>query len=198
MIELEIKSNRKEIVADMSRYVGEQQKAVVRALNKTAISARAEASKEVRLAGYNLKASAIKASFSIKKANADNLVVVLKATGSPIALINYGANQTKAGVSFKVKAGRQVMRHAFIATMKNGHVGVFERVGNARIKGAKGSKILMNGKRGRANLPIKELYGPSIPDTLGNSVVSKAIMKKINETFPKILAAELNFISLKG
>jgi len=81
--------------------------------------------------------------------------------------------------------------------MSNGHIGVFERTG-AAINGAKGKKIGKRGKPIRANLPIKELFGPSIPTALSNSAVEKAIMAKIREYFPKVLAAELNYISLKG
>lgn len=194
-MQLSVKSNVKEITAGLSRVIGNQQKAVVRALNKTAEQARTAASQEVRSAGYNIKVSAIKKSFSITRATGKNLVVVLRATGKPIAMINYSARQTKSGVSINVKTGRQTLRHAFIATMKSGHQGVFERIGAARVKGA---KIVKGGKRKRPNTPIKELFGPSIPMALGNDVVQQAIMKKIKEKFPKVLAAELNYLSLKG
>jgi hypothetical protein len=45
-----------------------------------------------------------------------NLVVVLKSTGRPVALSNYGARQAKSGVRVQVNAGRTMLRHAFIAT----------------------------------------------------------------------------------
>jgi len=193
-IKLDIKTNGKDIAASITRYVAGQQKAVVRALNKTAEQARTAASREVSSVGYNIKASAVKKSFSIKRASSDNLVVVLKATGLPIAIINYGARQSKSGISINVKNGRQILGHAFIATMKNGHRGVFERVGIARTRG----KVVVRGKKRRANFPIKELFGPSIPVALGNTAVETAIMNLIKEKFPKILAAELNFLRLKG
>ncbi|KAJ3472392.1 hypothetical protein NLI96_g13358 [Meripilus lineatus] len=98
-----------------------------------------------------MKASAIKRSFSIKRATANTLLVTLQATGAPIAVINYSARQTGSGVSVNVKTGRKILKHAFIASMKNGHKGVFVR------SGGKGSK----------RLPIKELYGPSIPTAAG-------------------------------
>jgi hypothetical protein len=77
--------------------------------------------------------------------------------------------------------------------MANGHQGVYERVGIARA----GGKITRGGKSRRANLPIKELFGPSIPMALGNDKVESAIMNKIKEKFPKILASELNYLRLK-
>jgi Prophage minor tail protein Z (GPZ) len=187
MLKLSVNADVKGISAGLQRYVGEQQKALVRALNKTAIQARAAAPKAVRSAGYNIKASAIKGRFVIDKARPVRLVVMLKATGLPIALINYGARQNKGGVSVQVKAGRQVLRHAFIATMRNGHRGVFQRVGTGH------KTVKRNGKMVRTGLPIKELYGPSIPQSLANDVVEKAITAKIREKFPQILRHELAF-----
>ncbi|ALS63646.1 phage tail protein [Pandoraea apista] len=187
MLSLNVRADVKGITADLSRYLGEEKKAVVRALNKTANQARTEASKEVRAVGYNIKASAIKKSFAIKRASAGNLVVTLKATGRPIGLINYGARQGGGGVSVQVKSGRKVLKHAFIASMPNGHRGVFERTG----KGHK--KVVRNGKVMRSGLPIKELFGPSIPQSLANDAVEKAVMAKIRQKFPQILKHELAF-----
>jgi hypothetical protein len=191
MLKLDVRADVKGITASLSRYVGEQQKAVVRALNKTAMQARTAAAQEVRGAGYNIKSSAIKNSFSITKAAQGRLVVVLKSTGRPVALINYGARQGKNGVSVQVKAGRSVLRHAFIATMPNGHRGVFERTGKQH------KKVMRNGKGIRTGLPIKELFGPSIPQSLANDAVEKALMTKIRQKFPQILKHELAFVAAK-
>lgn len=141
----------------------------------------------MRGAGYNIKASAIKRSFSIQHVKVGNLVVTLESTGQPTALINYGARQGKGGVSVQVKTGRKVLRHAFIATMPNGHRGVFERTGNQH------KKVVRNGKTVRSGLPIKELFGPSIPKSLSNDAVEKALMAKIKQKFPQILRHELAF-----
>jgi hypothetical protein len=191
MLKLNVNADVKGITASLTRYVGEQQKAVVRALNKTAMQARTAAAQEVRGAGYNIKSSAIKSSFSITKAARGRLVVVLKSTGRPVALINYGARQGKNGVSVQVKASRSVLRHAFIATMPNGHRGVFERTGKQH------KKVMRNGKAIRSGLPIKELFGPSIPQSLANDAVEKALMAKIRQKFPQILKHELAFIASK-
>lgn len=191
MLSLNVRSDVRGIISDLSRYVGDEKKAVVRALNKTADQARTEAAKEVRAVGYNIKASAIKKSFSIKRASAGNLVVILKATGRPIGLINYGARQGKQGVSVQVKSGRKVLRHAFIASMPNGHRGVFERTGREH------KKVVRNGKVMRSGLPIKELFGPSIPQSLANDAVEKAVMAKIRQKFPQILKHELAFAAAK-
>ncbi|ACC71070.1 phage tail protein [Paraburkholderia phymatum] len=191
MLKLNVHADVKGVATSLTRYVGEHQKAVVRALNKTAMQARTAAALEVRSAGYNIKSSAIKSSFAVQRASRGKLVAVLKSTGRPVALINYGARQGKNGVSVQVKAGRTVLRHAFIATMRNGHKGVFERTGKTH------KKVMRNGKVVRSGLPIKELFGPSIPQSLANDAVQKALMKKIREKFPQILKHELAFIASK-
>jgi Prophage minor tail protein Z (GPZ) len=190
MLNLQVKADTKGITASLKQFVANHQKAVVRALNKTALQARTEAVRDVRGAGYNIRAGDIRKSFKIKRANGNRLVVELVSTGAPIAVIAYGARQTKSGVSIQVKNGRQILRHAFIATTKSGHRGVFERVGPARVKGAKGK---VRGRVRRLNLPIKELFGPSIPQSLANEAVNKAIMKKIAEVYPRLLQHEIAF-----
>ncbi|WP_277187662.1 phage tail protein [Caballeronia sp. BR00000012568055] len=167
-------------------------RAIVRALNKTAAQARTGASKAVRASGYNIKASAIKKSFSIERATPGRLSVTLRATGAPVTLINYGATQTKRGVSVRVKNGRKLLRHAFIATMPNGHKGVFEREGTGH------KLITKNGRSYMSGLPIRELYGPSIPDALSNDAVQKALAQTIADKYPAILAHELAWLAAKG
>jgi hypothetical protein len=64
-----------------------------------------------------LKSSRIKKDFSIKKANYGDISGSLKATGEPVGLINFGANQTQKGVSVKVlkSSSRSLIKHAYIA-----------------------------------------------------------------------------------
>jgi len=194
-VNIDITTNGADVIADVRRFARDaSSKAVVRALNKTAAQARTEGSRAVRNAGYNIKSSAIKKSFSIKRATPSNLEVRLVATGRPIPLINYGARPTKRGVMVTVKGGRTLFRHAFIAKMKNGHKGVFERVGAALTK----QKRDVGGRLRRINTPIQELYGPSIPNSLANGAVTAALMRKIEQKFPEILAHELDWLERQG
>jgi hypothetical protein len=76
-------------------------------VNTTVDQARTAASVEVCVAGYNLKASVIP--FFAKRATSSNLVATLKATGPPIALINYSTRASKTGgVKVNVKTGSTV------------------------------------------------------------------------------------------
>ncbi|WP_434107650.1 phage tail protein [Paraburkholderia caffeinilytica] len=189
MAGLSVRATTREITAGASPNPKDDIRAIVRALNRTAAQARTGGARMVRASGYNLKASAIRRSFSIERATPSRLAVTLRATGRPVALINYGATQTKKGVTVRVKNGRRTLRHAFIATMPNGHKGVFERTGRGHRKVTKDGRVYMSG------LPIRELYGPSIPDALLNDAVQKALTNLIAGKYPAILAHELAWLA---
>lgn len=165
-------------------------KAIARALNKTATTARAQAGRNIRDAGYGIKVGAVKDAISIRRASPTELRSVVRATGRPIPLIKYSARQTAKGVTVAVKNGRKLITHAFIATMGSGHKGVFIRTGNAHKKVRKNGRVIQSG------LPIKELFGPSIPSAFANDVVQEAVIGAIRDRFPVVLRQELKFIGV--
>jgi hypothetical protein len=74
----------------------------------------------------------------------DGMVWVMGVSGKEIPLAKYPARQTKRGVSVLVNKGkRKLVRHAFLATMKSGHTGVWFREGKKRlpIKHALSSRV---------------------------------------------------------
>lgn len=167
-----------------------ESKAVPRALNKMADQVKVQAAREIRDAGYGLKVAAIKKAIGIKRANAGAVVAVVKATGQPVAIINYSARPVKNGVTVSVKNGRKLIRGAFIATMPSGHTGVYERVGDRH------KKVTRNGKAQWRGLPIKEVYGPSIPSAFMNDKVQSALLDAVHEKFPKLLQHEIEYMRL--
>lgn len=183
-------------VQDIAKSFGNMQekvltKATVSAINKTAQQAKTQAARAIRDAGYGLKVSDIKKAIEMKRAGPDRMIAVVKATGRPIGLIKYGARETKTGVSVQVKGTRKVVRGAFIATMPNGHTGVYERIGKGH------AKVIKNGKASWHGLPIKELFGPSIPSAFINQLVQAALDSLVRDNFPKNFKRELNYLNLK-
>jgi Prophage minor tail protein Z (GPZ) len=162
-------------------------KAIPRALNKTATTARAEAARAIKDAGYGMKIGAIKNAISILRASDGELIVYIRATGRPLPLIAFGARQVLGGVSVQVKHGRKVIKNAFIATMKSGHKGVFQRVDGSR-------HISRRVRRGGPQLPIKELYGPSIPSQFTSQAIRDAIARTARDRFPIVLKQELKYV----
>lgn len=150
--------------------------ATVRALNKAAGNMRTEASKTVRQR-RNLKAAVIKQAMRIYRATRTALSAELVATGRPIPLRDYGAKQGRAGVTVRIeprKGRRPLVRH-------------------------KGNKAFAVGKFGdhiyaretERRLPIKKLFGPSIPTALTSQAIKDAIMKVGAVAFRRRLGEEL-------
>ncbi len=134
MLKVSVKADIADALKAFDVAIEDAAKAIPRALNKTARTARAQAAREIRSAGYGMKVAAIKKAISIRKASRSELTAMLKANGRPIPLIQYGARQTKAGVTVAVLNGRKLIKSAFIATMPTGHKGVFLRVGTSTEK----------------------------------------------------------------
>ena len=168
----------------------EAKKAIVRALNRAAKSVQVQAAREIREAGYNLKASRIKKALTVRQANANVLQAGIRAIGRPISLYEYGARSTSKGVSVNVKGGRKLIKHAFIATMPTGHTGVFMRKPGV-IQGKRGKMI-------QARALGHELFGPAIPSMFVSEIVTRAMTSKLNEQFPKELDHELGRLRARG
>lgn len=119
-------------------------------------------------------------SFSVIKASPKSSTPAAKVivSGRPVALGKYShkpkrtmGGKTKNGVRINV-AGKEVhFRHAFVAKMPTGHIGIFERV--------RGNKT-RSGKE-----QLKEFFGPSIPQLAGRKNIEKVITEKAQERFNK-------------
>ena len=165
-------------------------RAVVRAVNKVAAQVKTQSAREIRDAGYGMKISDIKKAITVFRANRGLVVATVKAKGRPIGLIKYGARQTSTGVRVNVKDGAKFIRGAFIATMSNGHTGVYVREND-------GSERGMRIPKKKHGMPIRELFGPSIPKAFINQRVRENLVAYIRDRFPTVLAQEVRFENLK-
>lgn len=168
-------------------------KAVVRSLNKVCAQAKTQASREIRDAGYKIKAAEIKKALEAIKASSSRKTAVLRAIGRPLNLIYFDARPVKNGVTVSVKNGRKLIPGAFIATYK-GKLGVYERKPGP---GFRRKYVDMHGKPNWSQLPIKNCWGPSIPTAFISDAVQGALVKLIQEKFPDILKHEIEFLKLK-
>lgn len=185
-ITVTVKHNMSNLLMELELSATEMRDtAAVRALNKMADQVKVQASRAVREAGYGLKAADIKKGLRVRRASQGSKRASVVANGRPIALINYSARQTSKGVTVAVQKGRKLIPGAFIATMPSGHQGVF-----VRQPGGKHRKVSTKGKASWHQLPIRELFGPSVPDGLANKAVQDALLQLITERFPKLLEHE--------
>lgn len=72
-----------------------------------------------------------------------------------------------------------LFRHAFVAKMKNGHTGIFERTG---------------GMTSHDKDELEELFGPSVAQMLGNQEVAEKLSAEAMEKFEDRLDHEINAI----
>jgi len=176
-------------------------KVLSRAINDTLAGVKTDASTEIRSI-ITAKKSAVDATFRTVKATIAHLSGLVSSSGPPLPLIKFSANQTKAGVSVQVKRKnpRSVLKGAFIATVRSsnqaesgssGHKGVFWR----EYHGAKVPvKKIAYGKLPRKyRLPMKQLFGPRIPDILGDDPVMTAVLSKADDRIHKAVEKELNY-----
>ena len=151
--------------------------AAARALNKTAVSAKAVAIKTLATQ-IGITQRQVRPSLFLHKANPGQLTAVLgvlSAKPLPLLALDPKAKQTPSGVSTRGPGGvRRTIPGAFIATMPTGHRGIFMR-------------------RGKARLPLRELTGPSISKVFLETKVQQAVAKTVEERWPIVLAQEINY-----
>jgi hypothetical protein len=177
MLRLDIRGDLEEVKRSLNDL--QQRKvpnAAARALNKTIGNVRTQASKSIR-EERALSAKVVRDALTVQKATKAKLVASLTASGRPIPLREYQARAGKRGVTVKVSpGGRKLVEHAgnkaFALAKFGGHI--YARTGKER-------------------LPIKKLYGPSIPATFLKEKVMSAMDKVGGENWPKRFAEELRF-----
>jgi len=170
-----------EILKKCSLLANETQinKAISRAAKRAADTAKAESVRQLS-SEYTLPAAEIRGTITARNI-ANDIGAVMDISSAPFALTKFKGvtpNKTmppaKGPVVAKVKkSGGAAMKRAFVAKMKSGHIGVYER-------------------EGEKNLPIDQHFGPSTPGMFkANETVNEAVMKLAGETFDKRVQHEL-------
>ncbi len=156
-------------------------KAIVNAVNRAAQGARTDAVKKAR-ERYYVKAKDVRKTIELKRATYENQAAIVRAEGSPLALSKFRitprqppARRRKKPVKAKVLrgGGGGEIPGAFVAQMESGHIGVFVRAGKPR-------------------LPIKEKFGPSVPQMLEHESVTEYVEERAREILEQRFEHELN------
>jgi Prophage minor tail protein Z (GPZ) len=142
------------------------------ALNETAELGEAKAT-QVLAGMMGLPESVIDDAFTIERARVGALEADLVCSGKAIKMIVFKPTWSRQeGVVLHIAGKDEHYRHSFITTVRHGHEGVFER-------------------KGRERLPIRELYGPSVPGMMARSDVLPVVVDAIQAGLPEMLAAEI-------
>jgi hypothetical protein len=154
----------------------------------------------------NTTKKVIRDSIQVKKATWSALSGVTSRTGKPLALSKFtGARQTAKGVSVKVlRSGpRTILKHAFLATMKSGHVGVFwreEKVGTGKKLWPATSRGWFgtlprdpDDPLGQLRLHLEHKTGPRVEDILADAGRWKNVEDKANARLIKNMDQEVTY-----
>ncbi|WP_319403150.1 phage tail protein [uncultured Anaeromusa sp.] len=155
-------------------------RAAASAINRSAETARTEAVRGVRNE-YVIQSKRIRETISIEKASSSNLSAFVRSKGRPRALTYFKVNpknipkrkQRRLKAQVKHSSGGGMIKGAFLARMKSGHLGVFNRLGKDRF-------------------PIVQRYGPSVPQMLENENVQNHVEARSAEMLEKRMEHELS------
>lgn len=207
MIGINVASNAERLLSGNALSGTQHRLAVMRALNRAADSTKTNAIREIQKR-YNVTGKALRGTdrragaFFVKPPSPTRLVATVTASGNPLPLSGFRPRQTGRGVSLSVRKGaaRRVIRGAFIARMKSGHVGVFHRYSppGKRFAGARGTLARHRGTPNRQDLPIDELYTTAVPGMFGAKEVQEALQKVAVQRFETVLTQELRYRALRG
>ncbi|BBB91051.1 MAG TPA: phage tail protein [Methylomusa anaerophila] len=165
-------------------------KAVANAINRASESARAEA---VRKASeeYVIRPGRVRETIDIAKASPAILFARVRSKGRPRALTYFQTTPKQVPkkrprgqlvAQVKRSEGGGSIKSAFLARMKSGHLGVFNRTNN----------LTSTGK-----VELVQRYGPSVPQMLENPTIQQFVEQKAMETLEKRFDHELDRL-LKG
>jgi hypothetical protein len=161
---------------------------VMRAINRTAASERTQAKREIAK-DTGIKAGDVDKALAVSKATPEVAFATVTASGRRLPLIAFNARGAEPsrgrgrGVSYRLLGGRGRVPSAFIATMRSGHRGVFARFGASRDR-SEGAWS--------PNLPIRELFGPSLPLVFIKRFLPEAPARSV-ATLAKNLKHEIEF-----
>lgn len=153
-------------------------KAQASAINRSLITARAEIVRAVRKE-YVIKAEDIRNTIRVTNASASAPIGRIKSLGGPIPLVKFDVSKNPVRARVKKTGAKKPIKHAFRQSMGNGYQGVWIRAGKERY-------------------PLKQLYGPSIPQMIGNENVIKSVEEKALETLDKRIDHEIDRILEAG
>lgn len=170
--------DNREVLGALNRLGSGVPRALARAVNKSAKSARTAQVKAVREDVGGLKAKDVRDAIRIEEARPDsNPAAKLTVSKRRLPLIKFGGTQLKrAGWRSRLKGGTKTIPGAFQARMPSGHVGVFKR------------RIYPGGPR----LHVDELKGPSLAKSFAKTWPANG-RARYREQLPKNLAHELRF-----
>lgn len=187
-MKINIDASFSEAIERAKRTLGEADPAMriaaSRAMNRSITAARAQAVRHTR-ENYTMRAKTVRDSLKISRSSVRNMQADMTSRGEllPLTEFKHGPkNPSRRMLRVTVtKSGNKTLRRAFVATARplRGGSGVgnpyqiFERVGRARG-------------------PIRMLFGPSVPQMIGNKTVIQSIEERALQVMDQRFEHEIN------
>ena len=177
-VTFDVKGDFKQAQALLKELGPAVERAASRAINKTATPVRAESARQIQQKRA-LKIGLIKKSLVLRRATYRRLIASIEASGKPIPIRHFGANQTRQGVTVRIakKSGRRRLQKHGNKSFQVQKIGnnVFVRVGRKR-------------------LPIEKWPPvPGIPTVFVQRAVVAAMESIAATVWPKRWNEEINF-----
>ena len=179
-MEVKVKSNMKEALRNLGNVQKKHvQKALVTALNKVGAEVVTQAKRELKDA-TGLKAGVVGKKIAKDKARRGDEEYTIRIKSRYLNLIEFGARQTKKGVSAKAWGKRKLYKHAFIGSGRNS-----------------GKQLVFGKTRGNPK-KLKALHGPSLPREFHRQDMESLFNKKIKTRLLILFKRALEFKMLKA
>lgn len=186
-MELELEIRNLDKVKNLLSGIHEgAERATTTAINRSLISIKKEMKKKVTHE-YDIKSTDVEKTLAVKKATFSMLSGTIISKSPRIALYKFlkGTSGNDIKVRIKKSEGTKIVKrnpknlgNPFLANMKNGHRGIFQR-------------------KNKSSYPIKENYSLSIPQMLGYKSIGEYVMEKGNTLLEKAIEREVERI-LRG
>lgn len=169
----------REVEQRLGQFAHRAPNAIASSLNRTVTNVTSNISKETRVK-YHVKTADIKETIQVTKASKSSLAAEVRSKGKPIPLDHFKVSpktvnpkrKSQLKIAVKKNGVKQVLG-AFVANLSG--VKVFKRESDKR-------------------LPIARLFGPSIPQMIGNDDSVEKINQKAWVTYETRLNHEINRI----
>ncbi len=174
------------------------ERALSNAMNRGLSKVKIGASKKVREV-YTVQASAINEATNtrMKRTSTGDLAGFISFAGYKIPLYKFKVTPKAPGIRKRVQATIKkgeggTFEDAFIAQMKTGHLGVFERTGEQGIE-ARMAKAKKKGSTGNKHTEkIEEKMGLAMGQMLGNPKVIEELEKEAQKTVDERIVHEID------
>jgi hypothetical protein len=211
---LDVRFDAQRALASLSAYQAKvRDKALVKALNRTATTVRAVGARAIAAEMKPAKVTEVKKAISINFASRAKLVAVVRANGRKrIPLTAMGARPTNKGVTVRVGGKVYTIAHAFINKVRKGRRGVRIRAPDFRAqlvdavkfragKGYRQQAGLVSARSGRrlaaGDYPIAEIMAPGVPLVFVQRGVMRAMRAAALDRFRTVLEQEVKYLANK-